>query len=160
MEELAKSYGLKSRSSVWSIIHKIENFLAVHFISEIRKIKIRSTERLELIFARSMQSYVRSCEDAVTITTTKEAGQKEDGVDKVTEREQRVGQAGSAALLAQAREAVSEILKIWGGYAPNQSEVAVSADLRIAGRTREEALMARITHLQDLHRGLTVPNAN
>lgn len=160
MSELGKKYELSSKSSVWEIIHRVENFLAAKYVCEIREMKVRATERLEMLFARAMQSYKRSCEDAVTITKTTEP--RADGSLFTTTREERVGQAGNASHLAQAREAIAEIMKIWGGHAPKQAEVKLQVNeaMRIGGRTREEALEARIAHLTQLREGMRQPNAN
>jgi hypothetical protein len=140
MRELSGEYGI-DHSTICQIIKKVEQYLAAKYSMEIREFRVRTTERLELIFARAMQSYGRSCEDAITITTT--CG----GDSGDITRQEIARQAGSAALLGQAREALAEIANLWGANAPKETKVTINSAVRVGGRTPEQALQARLDHL-------------
>ena len=141
--ELAKDYKL-CHSTIHEIVRKVEAHFAAECVMEIRELRARATKRLEAIFAKAIQSYKKSLEDEVSITDVTEP----DGTIKHTE--QRKGQAGSAAFLAQAREAMSDLMDVWGAKAPKVANIDISRTLRVGGRTPEEALKIRLEHLQSM----------
>lgn len=150
MRKLAEKYKL-SLSSISEICTKVENYLAAIYIHDIRELRVRSTHRLEMLFSHACQSYLKSLEDEVTVTVTK----AEDG--KEERREQRRGQAGSAAHLDEARKCISDMLDIWGGKAPKVVREIHQA-MRVGGRSPEQALEARLSHLQSLVKGIVHDN--
>lgn len=139
--ELAADYKL-AVSSVNEIIHKVEVYIASKSIMEIRSLRARATQRFESIYAKAIQSYKKSLEDEVTITT-------EQGGEHDKRSEKRRGQAGSAAFLAQAREAMSDLLDVWGAKAPKVLHEIHEA-MRVGGKSPEEAARTRLAHLQSL----------
>lgn len=139
--ELAKVYKL-SAPTIHQIIRKVEAHFAAESVMQIRELRARATKRFEALFSKAIQSYKRSLEDEVTITDVTEP----DGTIKHTE--QRRGQAGSPAFLNQAREAMSELLDVWGAKAPKSMLIDTNEHQRVGGLTPQEALAKRIAHLQ------------
>lgn len=128
-------------SSVSRMLKRVESRLAKEFTESAARIKARQTAQLEHIHEEALEQWERSCLDAeITRTVTKRVeskpkGRRDDDAEEdeeVTSTEEFLvektteirGQSGNAALLAQAREALSDIRDIWGLNAPKTQELS------------------------------------
>lgn len=152
-----------SKSRIADICQRVESWLATRYVMEIRNLRMRSTMRLETIYQKAIRGFEESRQDEVAITTvtesptmnaSKKGNKKAEDAAKVTEL--RRGQSGSPAFLQQAREAVKEVLELWGGKAPRKIEVEVNEAMRVGGRTPEQAVKSRLEYLKTM----LSPNGN
>jgi DNA-binding transcriptional LysR family regulator len=119
-----------SQPAVSKMLRRVEDRVLKDLTKEVGRTKARQTAQLEWAASQAARAWERSLEDAVSVKESvapigpKDAqSEREVGVE--TERTTR-GQSGNPALLAQFREALADIRKIWGLDAP--TKVAATDD--------------------------------
>lgn len=113
-EAAAVAYGI-TRGRVSQIVDQVERWLRPNWQGKIDVIKEAHTQTLLDLFAESMRGWRRSQRDVVEI----EYAAGEEGALIESKRKVK-GQAGNAAFLREAREALADIRKIWGVDAPQK----------------------------------------
>lgn len=131
---------------------KVNDWLVPRYAEDIRGIKAKHTHCLEVVFAEAMTAWEESKRPAVTTTVETD----EDG--KKVKKTQTRYQCGNPSFLAEARDALEQIRKIWGADAP--SKVEHSGELRVAGMSLEEANQQLASELQSVLQQITTPTEN
>lgn len=147
---IAAKRGVK-RQTVDSILRRVEEYLWPIYADDIRGTKVRQTESLRVIFAEAMAAWEKSKAPAVEIRQRNAGGVRE--TLKVTR-----GQCGDPRFLDMAMRALGQIREIWGANAPIQVEH--SGEIRVAGRSAEEARAQLLAQLGDVQQKLLAHNAN
>lgn len=120
-----------SQPAVSKILARVEKRLLARLTKRADRVKARQTAQLEHITNEAMTEWERSKQDSETVKTTEEGAE---GVPSFTTKTETTvkGQTGNPSLLAQAREAMADIRKIWGAEAPTKTDVT-SAGKAVAG---------------------------
>lgn len=153
--KLAEQHDLEY-STIWQIVRKVENWLADQTLYEIKGLRVRATSRADFLAQEAIDAWHLSKRDEITTTETDRAMKNGQVVDSTV---QRRTSAGNPAFLAQARECLDMVLKIWGGYSPKQLELKdTSAEdaQRVGGRSAIEALQIRARAINEQMERLTV----
>jgi transcriptional regulator len=124
-----------TQAGISKALKRIEQKLADAFVEEAREIKARQTAILEHVADEALQAWAKSKLDAEAerIVTEEVNLVNEDDEDKISvpgvkvkTTNERKGQSGEPAHLAQARGALSDIRGIWGIDAPKQTDANVN----------------------------------
>ena len=162
-EQVAAKHGM-SRNNVGNLVRKIDRWLIPQFMDDIRGIKCQHTQRLLHIVSEAMGAWERSKRDKVTFNF--ERVEYVDGVGDAAVTKTRLQlegfkkepQAGNPTFLATAMKALEDIRKVWGADAPVRMEV--SGEIRVAGRTVDEARAELAQQMDDARQRLLQPANN
>ncbi len=133
---VAKRFGI-SWATVRRAHDKVMDFLRKEFIDDLVRLQVDHSEKLNDIFCEARQAWDASKAEIVRTTTSK----KGDSTTTITSH-------GDPRFLAEARAALGDIRTIWGADAPLKVEHA--GELRVAGKTQEQADTELIEHVQSL----------
>lgn len=160
-----------TRSRITQIVKEVDDWLWPQMFDAIREVKTRQTNQLLHIFREAMQAWERSklnaerevIKEIIAQDKEPKPGErketKEIKVLAVAERTKTTsGQCGDPRFLAEARNALEDIRKIWGADAP--VKVEHSGELRVAGMTAEEANRQLVEQLGEAQKRLLEPSVN
>lgn len=152
MTEVAKAYGL-SWSTVRTINNKVTDHIRREYLGDIVRMKVEHSEKLSDLYRESRKAWEDS--QKPTMKTQTKPGKVPDGAtleecldlpEEVTVTETTT--SGDPRFLAESRTALADIRKIWGADAPLRVELA--GELRVAGKSQEEADAELVKHVQSL----------
>jgi len=153
LKNVSAKYAFASTSQPSIIIKRVNRWLVPKFMGDIREIKCEHTERLLHIASEAMTAWERSKRDKVQF----EHERGDDGKLKLLKMK-REPQAGNPTFLATAMKALEDIRKVWGADAPVRMEV--SGEIRVAGRTVEQARMELATQMEQARMRLLASSEN
>ncbi len=136
MNEVAKQFGIDWHT-VKSINNRVTDYIRKEYLAEIVRMKVEHSEKLSDLYREARKAWDTS--KAATVRTTN----SDSGVSTTT-----ITNHGDPRFLAEARAALEDIRKIWGADAPLRVEVA--GELRVAGKSQEEADAELVAHVQSL----------
>lgn len=122
-----------SRQRVHQIVQAVESWLAPQMVERIRELKARHTISLQHIFREAMTAWEKSKGDRLKFRN----GTTANGEIDETTREQS---CGDPRFLKEAREALTDIRKMYGANEPLARDD--NTDPRAAGMTPDEAAAA------------------
>lgn len=124
--------------TVMAIKSRMDEFFRRELWDDIVKLKADHSAKLLDLYEETRQAFEASKNPTVRSTTSDKAG------DSTTE----TTSSGDPRFALASMTALSDIRKIWGADAP--LKVEHSGELRVAGKTQEEADAAIIEHVQGL----------
>lgn len=136
MTEVAKHFGIDWHT-VKSINRRVTDYLRREYFEDIVRMKVEHSEKLSDLYREARKAWDTS--KAATVRTTN----SDSGASTTTTTSH-----GDPRFLTEARAALADIRKIWGADAPIRLEH--SGELRVAGKTQEEADAAIVEHVQGL----------
>lgn len=152
LNQVAKSHGIDWHTAK-GVKDRMDEYFRREFWDDIVKLKADHSAKLLDLYCETRQAFEASKNP--TVKTQTKPGKVPDGAtleeclelpDEVTVTETTT--SGDPRFAAEARAALSDIRKIWGADAPIKLEH--SGELRVAGKTQEEADAAIIEHVQGL----------
>lgn len=126
----AQSKPVVTREAIYKSVHKTEEWIRVQNYDSIMRFKGRQTTTLERIVGHALHQFLVGKRKVLTVESGNTAGEHGGPWDK---RSVRYEKLDTAAFLAEARAAMSDIRKIWGAEAPVKSSVDVLNSNEIEG---------------------------
>lgn len=133
IQDVADSMGI-TRQTLSNIFSRVELQLVPEYIEDIRRIRVKHSERLELIISESFRAWdksLRNRERVVTKTVLDKGGNPFTETTRTVE-----GQSGDARHLQTVMEAMRQMREIWGADEPMKVEHDIT--MRVAGMPRQE----------------------
>jgi hypothetical protein len=140
-----------SGTAVSKFVRQVEAYLWPIMSDDIRGTKVRQSDAHQLIFREAMEAWEASKKPIVELRQ-----RVVDGVLETTKITR--GQCGDPRHLDVAMRALAAIREIWGANAPVQVEH--SGDIRVAGRSVEEARGQLLQQLSDVQKKILSQSTN
>lgn len=134
--EVAKQFGIDWHT-VDAIHRRVTDYLRRDYLGDIVRMKVEHSEKLSDLYREARKAWDTS--KAATVRTAN----SDSGVSTTT-----ITNHGDPRFLAEARAALEDIRTIWGADAPLRIEHA--GELRVAGKSQEEADAELVKHVQSL----------
>lgn len=157
-KQLCKKYGYKSVGSVAYVIKKVVAYIRPQMMDNIRDIQTEHTDRLLLIYCEAMEAWEKSKGNKVR-RRFERVTDKTTGASKMVLQEHVIEMScGDVGFLNAARAALNDIRVMLGANAA--IKVEHNGELRIAGRTPQEAREELAVELEKMRQKLLEAKAN
>lgn len=109
-----------TQSAVWKMLRRVEQRVLAGLKDSVVRMKATQTAQLENLLDEALQAWEKSKEPAQSVTKRTVTGQGDNPTVEETVTQQMKGQCGNPTFLAEARDVLADLRKVWGIDAPTK----------------------------------------